>query len=674
MRILILTCLFSLCSAQENFYDTTITTTENIKRSFGHMLYGNPEVTPLGINETYTSTLVDTSEYSIISVLVAGAPTNATGTLYIEFSPDGTYWDRSIAIPIKNLSGEPPHTAIPVARYNRIRYVNNAIAQTAFRIQTIFHRNMSKGLTAQLEGPLSDFTDVENSRSIIAGKNSAGDYDNVLIGNNNALEVNIRESTTAFGEISVAEPTAIVQLDYLYGLHPALITLQAHNGATASTENNMLKIATGTSSYASAKAQSTSLIHYNPGQGAFCRLSALFSPGVTGSTQYIGAGDESNGFFFGYNNNTFGILRRQGGTPEVRTLTITNPSTTNENITITLDSVAKNNVGVTNSNNATTTANEIAAADYSNIGMGWTAKAVNNTVVFISWDASSAHTNNYALAGTTAIGTFARTVTGITPTEFFTPQSAWNTDRYDGTGKSQVTLDPTKGNVYQIRWQWLGFGFITYSIENPNTGIFDIVHLEKYSNRNIIPSISSPQLSLFHSVSNTTNTSNIKLYSGSGAGFVDGKENFTGVRGGASGINTNIKDTEIPVLSIRNKLVYQNKINYRKTKINIVSVSSTHSKPVELRTYANPKLTGANFTTTNVLSNTEYDTSATNFSGGFFLFSITLPPNTQQVFFLTEDKYSGILSPGSIFTTTARNIDGSQAGAVSISYNFVELR
>lgn len=645
-----------------------------INRSFGHMLYGDLETTPLDLNQTYTSNVVDISEYSIISVLVTGGPSNAKGNLYIEFSPDSINWDRSISIPINNLSSEPPHTALPVARYNRIRYKNNGVAQTSFRIQTIFHRNMSKGVTAQLNGPLTDYTDVENSRAVIVGKNSAGNYQNVLIGNNNGLDVNIRESTTAFGEISVAEPTAIVQLDYLYGLHPALITTKKQQFGTATTENSMLKISTGAASNSSASAQSVNLIHYNPGQGAFCRFSGIYSTGVTGSTQYLGAGNESNGFFFGYKDNVFGILRRQGGSPEVRTLTITTGSSTNQNVTITLDSTSKIDVAVTNSGNTTTTANEIAAADYSNIGPGWTAKAVNNTVIFISWDAKNTHTGTYSIGGTGIVGSFAQSVAGITPTEFFLPQAEWNVDPYNGTGISGITLDQTKGNIYQIRWQWLGFGLITYSIENPKTGVFDIVHKEKYANTNTIPSIASPQLPLYYCVSNTSNTTNLTLYSGSAAGFVDGKENFIGIRGGAKGKNTSVSNTEIPIFSIRNTLVYQGKINYRKTKINIISLASSHLKPVEINFYANGTLTNANFTTTNPFSSTDYDSSATSFSGGFYLFSVTLPPNTQEVFFLTEDKYSGILAPGNTFTATARNIENSSSGTVSIASNFVELR
>jgi hypothetical protein len=42
--------------------------------------------------------------------------------------------------------------------------------------------------------------------------------------------------------------------------------------------------------------------------------------------------------------------------------------------------------------------------------------------------------------------------------DVFIPKTAWNVDRADGTGRSQMVLDVTKDNIYWIDVQWLGAG------------------------------------------------------------------------------------------------------------------------------------------------------------------------------------------------------------------------
>lgn len=679
-----LSCIFLITN--NFFYSTIITTTTTTShealmltntiptRSLGYILYDIGSTTPLNGDEIYNSGTIDVSEYSLVSIIVKGTPSNATGTLYIEFSPDGTNWDQASIIPIANLDTEPPHTALPISRYCRARYVNNTIDQDTFRLQLVFHRYGTKGLTARLAQTINDTTDVENVRAVLMGKNAADSYENVLISNENALAVDVRGSAAAFGEISTTEPTAVTLLQFIYGLNPALIALQAHNNGTIITENSMIKLSTGASNNSSAVAYSRNPIQYNPGQGSFCRFTGIFSPGVTGATQFIGVGDQANGFFFGYQNETFGILRRQNGSPEVRTLTITQGSGSNQNISITLDGNTKTGIAVTNSNNATTTANQIANADFSTTGSGWSAYATGNKVEFIAWNAAS-RTGTYSLSGSSIGGSFVRTVAGRTPQESFTPQTGWNIDGYNGTGKSLVNIDPSKGNVYQIRWQWLGFGAIVYSIENPSTGILETVHRERYANTHTLPSVSNPTLPLYYGVHNTNNNSNITIYSGSIGGFVDGKETRFGIRKGVSALKTNINGTERPIITLRNKIIHSNQINRIKSKINFVTQGSTHSSPVIVNYYLNSTLTNASFNDVDNNSNMQYDTSANAFSNGTLLFSVYLPSGSKELLSLIEDLHGTIMPPGSTITITARAETNQllQSGSVFIGINFIEL-
>lgn len=88
---------------------------------------------------------------------------------------------------------------------------------------------------------------------------------------------------------------------------------------------------------------------------------------------------------------------------------------------------------------------------------------------FISDYAGPRGTNTYSLTDSTnaspithgaasVSGTFATVRTGVTNTDNWIYQSAWNIDRMDGYGASGIVLNPQRGNVYNIEYQWQGFG------------------------------------------------------------------------------------------------------------------------------------------------------------------------------------------------------------------------
>ena len=429
---------------------------------------------------------------------------------------------------------------------------------------------------------------------------------------------------TAFGEDLVAELTPVVQLHFPYNINTRLAVVRDNNG-TSSVVNNKLQVSTGAAANQSSQVLSREPVNYNPGQGALCRFTAVFTTGAANSTQYIGIGDSSEGYFFGYNGTAFGLLRRQGGSPEIRTLTVTTGSSTAEDITITLDGDAETTVTVTNTANTTLTANEIAAHDYSNVGQGWTTHVMGATVVFESYNAAL-QTGTYSLSGaTTAVGTFAQSVAGAAPTETVVAQSAWSEDVMDGTGPSGVTLDQTKGNVYQIRYQWLGFGAIEYSVEDPSNGDLVLVHRIEYANANTIPSVDNPALPLCIEAINTSNTTDIVLQTSSMGGFVEGRNEGLGISNGASvEIAGGIGMTETPVLSIHNHTVFQSVVNRVKTKLELLtsSVDSAAVKVATVRVRLGADLTGASFNA--VDDNTSVmrtDIAATAVSGGTVLFA-----------------------------------------------------
>jgi hypothetical protein len=511
-----------------------------------------------------------------------------------------------------------------------------------------------------------------NTKSVITGE----DGTTALVTDHHALQVTPpAEGKSAFGEALVANLTHEVLASFIYNLNPTQVTTAANQSGTVTQADSMAVCSTGAAANSSGMLFTNQRTRYQPGHGSRARFTALFTTGATGSTQIAGIGDYCNGFFFGYNGETFGTLHRRDGVTEIRTLTVTTGSSDAENITITLDGDAEATVAVTNTGDTTLTANEIAAHDYSDVGRGWTARAAGSTVIFCSWDAS-ARTGSYTLSGaTSAIGTFAQTVAGVAPTETWTAQTDWNgPDKFDGNGISGVTLDPTKGNVFQVSFQWLGFGKISYYVEDPDDGEFHLVHSIGYSNANTTPSLGNPTLPLMIAAENTTNTTNVVIKTGSLGSFTDGASELIGPRFGVdASITLGATAAETPIITIRNKEVFQGKFNTTTIKVMLVGASADHSKPVEIVFYANATLTGASFSDYNpTTSGLETDTSATAFTGGVQLFSVSLGRTGNTIVNLSEDRYAGLLAAGNQITATIKPKIGNQAEA-TVDFNLVEL-
>ena len=191
------------------------------------------------------------------------------------------------------------------------------------------------------------------------------------------------QQKTAFNELSVAEPTPEVQVQFPYNINTDIWEIRDNKGSS-SVVNNMANLSTGASANQSSSLLSRIPVKYNPGQGALCRFTALYTTGVANSIQYVGIGTEMDGYFFGFNGDTFGILRRQGGKPETRRLEITTKSSNIDSITITLNGDTKA-VSVTNGADATVTANEISSTDFSDVGDGWEVHYIGHKVFFTSY-------------------------------------------------------------------------------------------------------------------------------------------------------------------------------------------------------------------------------------------------------------------------------------------------
>ena len=93
----------------------------------------NSTTTALDAAETWTGEAE--YAYSHDSVVVA-CKTDAAGTLYIDFSTDGTNWDSTLTY-IVDAGINEVHRLTITREYFRVRYVNGASAQTYLRLETM---------------------------------------------------------------------------------------------------------------------------------------------------------------------------------------------------------------------------------------------------------------------------------------------------------------------------------------------------------------------------------------------------------------------------------------------------------------------------------------------------------------------------------------------------------
>jgi len=481
----------------------------------------------------------------------------------------------------------------------------------------------------------------------------------------------VEDQKTAFGEVLTAELTPIVQIHSAYNVNTRILEARDNNGSS-SISNNKFQVSTGAAANQSSSLLSRIAVKYNAGQGGLWRGTAVFTAGAANSTQYIGIGTSSEGYFFGYNGTAFGVMRRQGGSPEIRTLTVTAGATTAENITITLDSDAEATVAVTNTGDTTLTANEIADHDFSDVGQGWTAHSMGANVVFESYNAAS-QTGTYSLSGTGPVaGTFAQSVAGVAPTETIVAQTSWSEDKAAGA-EILPSLTFTNGNVFEIRYQWLGFGAIEFYIEKPSTGRFILVHRVEYANANTNPSLDNPTLPMCMAVSNTGNTTNMVLQSASMMGAIEGKDLEEGIVNNLTAEDTGTGTSETPIFSIHNHTIYQSKINRVRIEFTNFTASidsTTANKPSTIRVRLNATLTGAAFSAVDASTSVaRTDVAATAVSGGTLIFAQIITEGAAPVIDFT--KIMDKLNPGETITISLESSSGNVDSVISM--NWLEL-
>lgn len=514
----------------------------------------------------------------------------------------------------------------------------------------------------------------------VAGTDDGGNYRAPSYDAHGHIETAIHGPLNPFGSVHVENLRPAFQCDAVYGINTqsvAATTGRAIAGAgsgSATAANNLFTCSTGTTSYSFGTIQSRKRLRYRAGQGVVCRFTALWSTPAASSIVVAGLGHAESGYYFGYNGTSFGILHATGGVRELQTMTITTASTSTQPYNITLPNGTVVNVTATNNGNVNRTAYEIAQGTFP----GWTAYARSGGVIIFLAASAGAVTGTFSVAqsgaGTPTAGTCVETTAGVSTTDTWYPQSSWNGDKLDGTGASGVTMNPAKGNVFQIGVQYLGFGSIEFKVEittaDGNNATYVTVHTLKFPNTLTTPHTSNPSMPFTMAAYSAGSTTDVSVSVGSFAGFIEGQKVLTGPRQNYSRtISTVSTGAYYAFMTIRCAVAYNNRA--AQAVVNLLSFGAAHddATPVTFYILRNATLVGnPSFALWSTSSITYVDTSAT---------TATITDNAQVIFAITVGQGGSILvpfeddvtlQPGESITIAATTVTGTATFA-SISLN-----
>ncbi len=517
--------------AQTSFTLQTIlsTSTQNVNINNKSYSVLNSTSGSLTSSSTWTGTWEDVSSFA--QILVNFTSTQSS-TYTIQFSSDAVTADDTLGpytLAANAINSQP---VAPTRKFFRANLTNTSVSTATIKVDTLL-QSVPSNTIIRVGDTVSDNSPSLLTQSILFGENTSGQYNNITADNARNLNVHISNPVTAFGEVAVANSTPVAQVLFTYGVNTNTCTTATASGGSISVTNGLASVISGTISGGTASISSRRQMVYRPGQGAIARFTALFTTGVSNTQQIAGIGDTSNGFFFGYNGTSFGILYRRGPTP----------------------------------------------------------------------------------------------------TDTWIAQTSWNVDKLDGSrnslNPSGMTLTQTNGNVYQIQYQYLGFGAIVFSVENASSGYFDTVHVIYYANNNVVPSLTNPALPLFYQSICTSGGVSVTIKTASGSLFLQGQQLFLGPKYGLDNIKTGIT-TLTNILTIRNKTTINtitNKSQLRLRNVSVASSSTTNNQgTATLQVILNTTLGGSpSYTSVDATNSiTEFDVAGTTITGGVVKYNCSI--------------------------------------------------
>lgn len=514
----------------------------------------------------------------------------------------------------------------------------------------------------------------ESNQSVIRGRLDNGTFVYLNASEAGHLETEVHGPLSMFGELSAVGVTPSFQADAIYGLSNETMTATQMGGASVTGISGLWVCDSTASTSGLASLRTRRIIRYRPGQGAGGRFTAMYDTPAVGNSMLVGLANSQNSLLFGYLGITtgFGILYGNGGTSHVNKLQVVTASTAVQDATITLNGTPFT-VRLPITSSVQETAYAISTGIFNTVQPGWVADAVDDSVYFrslITGPLTGVFLSTFPSNGS---GTFSTYVTGLSPTNQFIPQNEWNVDTLDGSSSSSnpssMKLVPENGNVYQIKYQYLGFGRISFYVEDDYTGELINVHNINYTNRYQRPSMYIPSYFFSMSSRNTANNTSKKVMSASCLGFLEGQLKRLGAKRNYRATKVSIGTSLTPVFSIKVRdLINGGKVNMNEASIKtVLAANSNSTRTMEFAIIENAHLNKANFQHIDLNSIICVDTTATSYSGGVEKFGGAVAQGNNATIDLSQ--YFLTLEPNDVLTIVARATSGTVDASISIQWD-----
>jgi hypothetical protein len=512
----------------------------------------------------------------------------------------------------------------------------------------------------KLEEMLEDKLDITDQfREALKGFHSSGWLPVVQAITDGTQLTQITEPLSAFGEVLVHEPTPVIQISNQYQLDPAnrsdLETFTA-TGGSADNLGNLFRCQTGTSAGGYGVIRSKEAAIYRPGEGMSGLLTATFTTGVATSLQFAGLFSLTETVAFGYDGTNFGTIYSNNGAAEVQSIQVTGAASSGANCTVTLDSDAV--VIALTVSDVQTNAEEIRAglAADGTLSGKWRFEQVNDTVYAIAKSVGNkTGTMSFAAGSSGATATVTEKTAGVTKTDNHTAQSSWNV-----TTSPFPEFDPTNLNIYKVSYGYLGTANIDFSIYNPNTGRFVLVHRQKFTDNSSVTNLGSPDMKIGWTAASLGSTgTNLTVTGASAKISIEGQDIVTNNTYAADNSVTSVSTTLTNIITIKNRTIYGDRFNLGKIFPLDVSIDNDHNKGSIIELYVNATLGG----TTNFQYENEFnsialvDKAGTTVTGGTLVDAFTVPAAGDAE--VDIKKLSLKLNPEDTITVAAKTISGS---------------
>lgn len=485
-------------------------------------------------------------------------------------------------------------------------------------------------------------------------------------------------SVGPFGTSLVSSMNPAGQATFVHGINSILwVTGSTGSGADVLySSDSIMTCSSGNSLSGSAHVQLSRGLKYRAGQGGICRMSAIFGPGAEDTKQLAGIGNRESGFYFAMSGSSFGILHRETSKCEIRSFTITSPPVGAATLVVTLGGASKS-ISIDGGGSTNQTSYQISQKFYEDLSCGWYAESIDGIVYFTAKVPGPIAGTFSITNGGVSIATDATVQAGVLPTDTFIQQAQWNLDTMDGNGPSRFTLDRTKGNIYSIGYQFLGFGNPTFSIEDPETGFLADCHQIRSANSRTSTIVRNPMMTARWNVINSGSLASSVTLKGASAGvFTEGMVTRNiGISFSAAANKANVS-TIVPVITLRANRIYKNENCFGSLDVFNVSVandsgSSSAGKLLKIYFYKNASLGGpVNFQ--HVDSNKSIaaiDTAATSITvnGAQLIKTIIIAANGSEILKVEDENF--FLNVGEILTIAAERVSNTIDNAsVSVSW------